>query len=89
MSVLPREGSPMDDNNIVQQTQTGTPTPAGKFGTFDFWAELVIKQGVSALIAVYLVYSITGQQQQTLQRIEQSLSQLGLKLDRISDKLTK
>ena len=61
----------------------------GKLASPEFWAELVVKQGITALIAVYLVYSITSQQQQALQRLEVGVSALGLKLDKISDKLTK
>lgn len=75
--------------NDVSKTDPNQSQGFGKLASPEFWGELVVKQGITALIAVYLVYSITSQQQQALQRLEAGVSQLGLKLDRISDKLTK
>lgn len=77
MSIIPTT----DDN-----TQKVTPI-TGRITTLDFWAELVVKQGVSAAIALYLVYSITGQQREAISRVENAVYSIGLKLDTLSDKL--
>jgi hypothetical protein len=64
------------------------PAPTlGNLATPAFWAELVVKNGVPAMIAVYLVWSLVSQQQQAIRGLQDSMTTLSAKIDRLSDRL--
>jgi hypothetical protein len=78
--------SVLDQGDATPKDETKN-LPASKLTSPEFWGELIIKQGVSAMIAVWLVYSLTTNQQQTLQRLESTLNKLSLQVEKLSDRI--